>query len=162
MSSDDSRYLDKEYKTHFACFTCRKAFKKTMMREFYAHKGMAQAYRWLFAADLQASERKACEQRYGTDAATMRKAYLREAGKCPQCSGPMAEMSLDFQAPPQKDTAAWAIIEVMRGRGWTDVDTAPRKLSQLSAYFARYTNRSPGDLLAERIVKRAGRRRKLR
>lgn len=70
------RYAFGHYKPHFACFRCRKAFKRRHRSE----------------VDPGGDEHPA---------------------RCPECGEPMAELGLDFQAPPQSKRKQWEVLETL-------------------------------------------------
>lgn len=76
------RYAFARYKPHFACFRCRKAFKRRHRDE----------------VDPGGDEHPA---------------------RCPECGEPMAEMGLDFQAPPKAKRAQWRVLESLWEAGQT-------------------------------------------
>jgi len=65
------------YKEHYACFDCRKTFKRRLMQ------------------DIDRNKINSCNNPDD------------KVAKCPQCSKPMANMGKDFEAPKMKDTKAW-------------------------------------------------------
>jgi len=62
------------YKSHYACFACRKTFKRRLL------------------SDILDGYSKGVQEKPAT---------------CPECSGIMADMGLDFKSPKKKDTKAW-------------------------------------------------------
>jgi len=157
------RYAVKEYKSHFACFACRKAFKKTAMRDFYAQKGMSQVYHRLATIYCTPPARKAYQKQYGIDYAGLKKAYIDEVSTCPECGSAMAAMGLDFKAPRQSDAEAWEIIREMHAHGFDFRSCgcgpgygAPRKLSELPEFLepSSHRRRSAGERLLAGIAER--------
>lgn len=70
------RYGFGHYKPHFACFACRKGWKRRRRDD----------------VDPDGDEHPA---------------------RCPECGAPMAEMGLDFQAPPHDKVRAWRVLETL-------------------------------------------------
>ncbi len=69
------RYVNKVYKSHFACFNCRKTFKESYSRDFLdKQQGIA-----------------------------IESADFLEVRVCPQCKGEMFDMGFDFKAPKQSE-----------------------------------------------------------
>lgn len=68
------RYGITSYKPHYACFACRKSFKRRLSKDI--------------------------DRDYDKDK------IIPEA-KCPECGELMADMGLDFEAPPKKDVKKW-------------------------------------------------------
>lgn len=76
---------------HYACFTCRKSFKRPL--------GVATVNHYMTAEQQGAAIRDAWEK----DAAAER--------KCPDCGGKTFKMGLDFKAPKKGDSKAWGEVE---------------------------------------------------
>ena len=70
------RYGFGHYKPHFACFACRKGWKRRRRDDI----------------DPDGDEHPA---------------------RCPECGAPMAEMGIDFQAPPRGKVRAWRVLETL-------------------------------------------------
>jgi hypothetical protein len=99
------RYAFKHYKQHFACFACRKAFKRRNRSD----------------VDPEGDEHPA---------------------RCPECGHAMAEMGLDFKAPPQGKLRAWRVLETLWEVGETFHSCGcggpgyrPREPAALQAYL---------------------------
>jgi len=75
------------YKDRYACFVCRKAFKRRK------------------AEDLPARMRVAGE------------AGSRAVVRCPDCGGAMNNMGMDFAAPRRADVRQWRKVELLFERG---------------------------------------------
>jgi len=75
------------YKDRYACFRCRKAFKRRKSK------------------DLPARMRP---QNHEIEPAVVR---------CPDCRGPMHNMGMDFQAPRRNDVRQWRKVELLFERG---------------------------------------------
>lgn len=80
------RYGMTRYKSHYACFNCRKTFKRRLL------------------SDILEGHHKAEK---GSPA------------KCPECSGLMANMGLDFETPKKTDIKAWSHIATLYTVGIT-------------------------------------------
>lgn len=76
------RYAMARYKSHYACFECKKTFKRRLL--------------WDIKRDNNHEEIEA---------------------KCPQCSGLMANMGKDFEAPKMNDTKAWQHLKTLYSAG---------------------------------------------
>jgi hypothetical protein len=81
------RFAYKTYKVTFACFHCRKVFKKPPIEDYMKQHG------------------RTYEQVVGL--------YTDQLNKCPQCGRLMADLGLSFKAPKKTDEKAWRIIEGM-------------------------------------------------
>lgn len=127
------RYAWHNYRDHFACFDCRKAFK----------------YWQLEPVDEPTFKGR---QRL--------KRVPREI-TCPDCSKPMADMGLDFKAPPKNDTEAWEILRALFAGGFNFASCGcgpglepPRTLRAVPDWIERHRKRDAGDKLAEKFARR--------
>ncbi len=59
------RYAAVIYKSHFACFSCRKAFKKTPIDEYLKHAGLGAVYEEIVAVYSSTPRRRAVEAKFG-------------------------------------------------------------------------------------------------
>lgn len=107
------RYGWKIYKPHFACFRCRKVFKKAPIQDYLKQKELLDVYYKLLRAQRDAKGRQAFEEHYGVTLVELEGRYSADVGKCPQCGGEMADLGYDFRAPKQRDVKAWRMIEQM-------------------------------------------------
>jgi hypothetical protein len=84
------RYAWHNYRDHFACFDCRKAFKYWQWEEIdevvFNHKSR-----------LQRVPRQIV---------------------CPDCTQPMVDMGLDFKAPRKDDKKAWSVMRALHDHGF--------------------------------------------
>ena len=87
------------YKSHFACFECRKMFRR--------------AY----------EEREHYEMRHGMT----RSEAMSLPVPCPQCGRPMHNMGLDFKAPRQHETTQWEKVRLLFAHGyrWSSCGCGP-------------------------------------
>ena len=100
------RYAGQTYKSHFACFLCRKVFRKTAMEDYVEHVGLKVAHdRILF--------RQTRLGRHATPGISYEEVferYVADVSICPQCGKRMAAVGLDFKAPPHRKKEAWEIL----------------------------------------------------
>lgn len=130
------------YKSHFACFDCRKAFKQPAIEEWLAVRGRDFAYREL--VDLW-SHRAALARReaeLGIRLVDLQVEYRDSAHCCPVCGEPMVDMGLDFKPPRQSDVKAWRILQgmfrighVFHTCGCDGPGYIPKSSSQYRAYL---------------------------
>src|SRR5262245_9116746 len=85
------RYAWHNYRDHFACFDCRKAFKY---------------WQW------EATDKKTFNDRQQLQ-------HVPREIVCPDCSQPMADMGLDFKAPPKSNSQAWEIMRILHQEGFS-------------------------------------------
>lgn len=128
------RYAWHNYRDHFACFQCRKAFKYWQWED-------CDESQWKVRARLEHVPRKIV---------------------CPDCTRPMVDMGLDFKAPPKDDREAWQILETLHEHGFAfhgcGCDAGgfvpPRRLSEVPAWLERHRRLTEGEALAKRFAAR--------
>jgi hypothetical protein len=160
------RYAFKEYKPHFACFTCRKAFKKVAIKDYFSQRGLGEAYEKLFHTGMDSKPYQTFVERYGTDCEAMSAEYLAAVGTCPHCSSEMAPMGLDFKAPSRDDNESWAIIQTLyehgfafKGCGCSVGYAPPSRLSGVAEFLRNHIKESDGQQLLQTISRRVFRAR---
>jgi hypothetical protein len=128
------RYAYHNYRDHFACFHCRKAFKYWQWED-------CDESAWKMKARLHHVPREIV---------------------CPNCSRPMVDMGLDFKAPSKKDREAWKILEILCENGFTFDGcgcyvgfTPPRTLREVPEWLERHRKQSNGEILLKKIEARA-------
>lgn len=151
------RYAFKDYKSHFACFDCRKTFKKTSITDWTKQKGLDYAYKKLLR-DWSTKNRKKTEDVVGTTYEKIRDDYLEDVATCPQCGGAMAGMGYDFKAPKVGATEEWEVIRALydhgfafHGCGCSVGYTPPKRISGLQTFFRAHGRLSEGQRLLERL-----------
>jgi len=100
------RYAFKTYKSHFACFNCRKTFKQAPYSDLLQRIGRAAYYEKL--------KRKPIKQLNDGEIVMLTnfdKNYKDREIKCPQCGSYMADLGLDFKSPKKTALKEWKIIE---------------------------------------------------
>ncbi|MGB1250302.1 MAG: hypothetical protein ACPG8W_06695 [Candidatus Promineifilaceae bacterium] len=110
------RYGFGNYKPHFACFNCRKVFKRTSLGDYLnQHSSLYKLYSELNPykqAYVKAPEKlRAMQEKYQCTQAEIQAQYRVTVGKCSQCGSQMADLGLDFKAPRSADIRAWNAIE---------------------------------------------------
>lgn len=128
------RYAWHNYRDHFACFDCRKAFKY---------------WQWEPANETSFTTR----QKLGH--------FPREI-VCPDCQQPMVDMGLDFKAPPRKDTQQWEIMRALHEHGFTFHScgcyvgfTPPKSLREVPDWIEQHRKKSAGEKLLEKYDARS-------
>ena len=96
------RYALHTYKPHYACFTCRKAFKRSLISD--RGRRQSAAGKW-FAEQAGKSGLPSNDE--------------EQAATCPDCGGLMADMGLDFRAPAKTDRKAWEHLRTLYTVGIT-------------------------------------------
>jgi hypothetical protein len=155
------RYAYKIYKSHFACFECRKAFKKTALEDYVKHKGLDSAYHQITKVFGSPKRRRNKEQELGITYEEIKEQYFADVSCCPECGGTMAAMGLDFKAPKHTDVEAWEIVAKLYEKGFAFKGCGcyvgydpPTKLSELDAWLGKHMKKSEGEKLLEVIVKK--------
>lgn len=105
------------YKRHYACFSCRKAFKQPSIEDFLESRGRGYAYKQLrhLWSDKKALARHEAE--IGHRLSDLVEEYGNARHKCPECGSAMIDMGLDFKPPRQSAAKAWAILQGMYRTG---------------------------------------------
>lgn len=137
------------YKDRFACFTCRKAFKRRKPDDVFGLKRIKNPFAAKGAAQA---------------AAKAREASLGVVVRCPQCGGEMHDMGMDFKAPRQDDVKQWKKVEVLYSHGVTfhscgcsGPGLMPDDVKEIEAFLNdRRRTYSEGEKLLRRIA-RSGR-----
>jgi hypothetical protein len=109
------RYASKVYTSCFACFDCRKAFKKPPIEEFLAQHDRLFAYEQLHKSTAQ--QVPAAEARFGTSLKGLEAEYRTLISSCPQCGNEMANVGMDFKTPKQSDMNTWKNLRIMYREG---------------------------------------------
>ncbi|NIF04274.1 hypothetical protein F3J23_02375 [Chryseobacterium sp. Tr-659] len=104
------RYAGKTYKSHYACFKCRKAFKqpdaddilRRLRKEKVYHEPDGKSIRrigYVFTKTETEELQKIVSE------------IENRTIKCPECSNIMADLGKDFKAPKKTAIKEWKIIE---------------------------------------------------
>jgi hypothetical protein len=94
------------YKSHFACFRCRKTFKQAHYADLLKKIGKAGYFQKLMHKSMDKFSDKERVQFEEFD-----KNFMSREIKCPQCGGYMVDLGLDFRSPKQTAVKEWRIIE---------------------------------------------------
>jgi len=157
------RYAVKNYKSHFACFSCRKAFKKTPLSDYVVHKGLDTALAKIMRVYHTPPRRLEVEAEIGISYEQIVDQYLKDVSVCPECAGPMAAMGLDFRPPARADEDAWQIIAVLyehgfafKGCGCGGLGYAPpQRQRDLPEWLKQHCRQSEGEKLLEKFSQRS-------
>ena len=136
------------HKCHYACFSCRKAFKQPPIDDYFASRGQNRNAYAELAEVWRTGDKYELQRRESVLKARLEELegeYRAAVRKCPECGEPMVDMGLDFKAPRQADAKAWRIVQGMCktghafhtcgcvGPGWI-----PQSSSDYSAYLEKY------------------------
>ena len=131
------RYAWHNYRDHFACFLCRKAFKY---------------WQWEECDEITWNKRRNL-------------LHVPREIVCPDCARPMVDMGLDFKAPPRSDSVAWQILETLHSHGFNFQGCGcyvgfkpPKTLRELPRWLESHRCLSEGETLLRKIDKRAARK----
>lgn len=85
--------------------------------------------------------------------------------RCPQCRQPMADMGLDFKAPPKDDVDQWEKVRALYSAGFTFHSCGccgpgyrPSELKEVAAFLASNRPLSEGEALLRKIAARVSRK----
>jgi hypothetical protein len=130
------------YKTHFACFKCRKAFKQPPIEDYLAVQGRVHIYRELVACWSCEKKLTQRERKYGVKLDELRAEYHAAERQCPECGELMADLGLDFKPPRQNDVRAWTALQgvyrvghVWRTCGCNGPGWIPKSKSEFQQYL---------------------------
>jgi hypothetical protein len=104
------RYASKTYKIHFACFNCRKSFKKAPSEDLAIQNGDWEDYKLAFWSYSSAKSKKFRKENPDRVIYLTEK-YKNRKEKCPECGELMTDLGLDFKAPKKDKTKEWEIIK---------------------------------------------------
>ncbi|RKZ44739.1 MAG: hypothetical protein DRQ41_02015 [Gammaproteobacteria bacterium] len=104
------RYAFVNYKQTYACFSCRKVFKKVTFDDYIEQQGKKTI---VLSGCKKKSEHDRLEKHYNTTMDEIISEYNESINKCPDCCGLMANVGMDFKAPRRNDTKNWKILEGM-------------------------------------------------
>lgn len=156
------RYAIVTYKSHFACFSCRKAFKKTPIEDYVIHVGLSAAYEKILAVFNSPPRRREVEAKLGISYEQLQDRYFAEVSVCPQCRGRMASMGLDFRPPPKRDIEAWSIIQELyehgfafKGCGCSVGYAPPTRKAEVTEWLKSRPRQTEGEKLLEAISRKA-------
>ncbi|MEM7028809.1 MAG: hypothetical protein AAF629_04405 [Chloroflexota bacterium] len=107
------RYAGKSYKLHFACFGCRKAFRKPPVEDYMEQKGLIQKYNKLRFVHYNKTRLKKLETELNVTRDELHNSYIEQINKCPQCGNVMADLGRDIKVPRKNNQKAWRILEGM-------------------------------------------------
>ena len=142
------RYAWGHYKDHYACFDCRKCFKRpgtgTASRDWTDDR-----------REVDAPTDQVVLGCWRLDAAKVTLA-------CPHCGGVAIAMGLDFRAPVRGGIEAWEVVRRLRQAGVYFADCGcgsglrmPTRWRDVPAFLAEREKLSDGERLARRFAARA-------
>lgn len=98
------------YKSHFACFSCRKAFKQPSIVDYLDSRGLGYVFKQLELHWANKKMLKMREKEMGHRLDDLQEEYRKASHKCPECKNEMIDMGLDFKAPRQSNAKAWKTL----------------------------------------------------
>lgn len=101
------------YKSHFACFTCRKAFKQPPIEDHLDSHGLGYVYKQLQTLRYNTKALQRCEKQLGHCLTDLENEFQSVTHRCSECGDPMIDMGLDFKPPKQSDAKAWKRLQGM-------------------------------------------------
>jgi hypothetical protein len=128
------RYAWHNYRDHFACFECRKAFKY---------------WQWGVTSEKEFNHKQQLK-------------YVPREITCPDCKKPMVDMGLDFKAPPKNDADAWEIMRALSEHGFDFHSCGcgvgyvpPRTLREVPAWIEKHRQHTESEKLLGKFSDRA-------
>ena len=135
------RYAAKIYKSHYACFSCRKSFKQTDSYDILARIEKDKIYHELNGKSIQKvgqvftkKERNKLEELISE--------IENRSIKCPECGNLMADLGRDFKAPKKTAIKEWKIVEglyktgkVFHTCGCDGIGYIPQNLKDYEVYL---------------------------
>jgi len=147
------RYAFKDYKPHFACFGCRKTFKKVRMEEYFAQRGLGPTYDRLSSGKT--------DEKHAGEIEVMEQGYLKDVGICTHCGTEISSVGMDFRAPPMAEKEAWAILHCLYQYGFAFTGCGcsvgykpPAKMSGMAEFLGSHSRKSGGKKLLENIQRK--------
>lgn len=132
------RYAWHNYRDHFACFDCGKAFKY---------------WQWEPVDEEKFTQKQRLE-------------HVPREIVCPDCKQPMIDMGLDFKAPKKTDANAWEILKALVDHGFTFHScgcyvgfTPPKTLREVPQWIEEHRRKSDGEKMLDKIEKNSNARR---
>jgi hypothetical protein len=107
------------YKRHYTCFSCRKAFKQPPIEDYLDSRGRCYVYKQLQHLWANKKVLQLRENELGHRLSDLEQEYRNATHKCPECSGQMIDMGLDFKPAKQSDAKAWKTLQGMYRVGHT-------------------------------------------
>ncbi|WP_197527775.1 hypothetical protein [Posidoniimonas polymericola] len=99
------------YKSHFACFACRKAFKQPPISDWLAVRDRGYVYRELHRRWSLKSGLERREEELGFRLSDLESEFRDAIRKCPECGERMVDLGLDFKPPRQSESQAWKTLQ---------------------------------------------------
>jgi hypothetical protein len=129
------RYAWHNYRDHFACFECRKAYKY---------------WQWGLTDETEFAQKQKLQ-------------HVPREIVCPDCKRPMVDMGLDFKAPRRSDLEAWEILRVLHENGFAfhgcGCDAGgvvpPRTLRELSEWLEKHQHTTEAEKVLQRFEAKA-------
>lgn len=104
------RYAFKTYKIHFACFDCRKSFKKLPFSDLMKANGDWDVYMKAFGGYNKQRNKNFRKENPEIVEMLIQK-YKNREEKCPECAKLMANVGKDFKAPKKERKKQWRILQ---------------------------------------------------
>jgi uncharacterized C2H2 Zn-finger protein len=142
------RYAFKTYKSHFACFNCRKTFKQAHYSDLLRRIGKSQYYKKLLGKPIHKLTEKE-----KLVLANLGENFKDRSVKCPECGNYMADLGLDFKSPRKQAVKEWKIIEGLYtiGKsfyscGCNGIGYIPQNPRDYKAYLKNLLQEYEGDI----------------
>lgn len=148
------RYAGKTYKSHYACFSCRKSFKQIDSYDILAriekdkiyHEFNGKSIRKVGQVFTKKERNKLDELIFEIENRPI---------KCPECGSLMADLGRDFKAPKKTATKEWKIIEglyqigkVFHTCGCDGIGYIPQNSKDYEVYLKNRLEEYQGNLVS--------------
>ena len=100
------RYGFKIYKNHYACFKCRKTFKKPPLEDLLAQNGDQEDFKKAFPYQENNNSIKFKAENL-EKISYLTKKYIDRREFCPDCGKEMIDLGKDFKAPKKNHKKEW-------------------------------------------------------
>ncbi len=146
------RYAFKTYKSHYACFDCRKTFKRPPLVDLAKQNGDLENLKktlW----NRRTKETKKFRKENPELVKTLEDRYVNKEEKCPDCGKAMAHVGLDLRVPKRHKVKEWKILEGLykSGRsfsscGCNGIGSFPKTMRNYKAELLRTKARNEWSL----------------
>ena len=140
------RYGFTEYKNTYACFKCRKGFKRRLDKDL------------LSLTELKILNQNEFEKLIYKKQPTNSALKSRAVVKCPECEGGMVNLGKDLQLPKKDKKEEWLAIEYLANNhfnfftcGCYGIGVVPQNLQQAYDLIEQKRNKTEGEKLLKKI-----------
>ncbi|MFC5539862.1 hypothetical protein ACFPQ1_36530 [Rhodocytophaga aerolata] len=140
------RYGFIEYKNTYACFNCRKGFKRRLDRDLLSQK------------ELRVEKQKKFDKLIYKKEVADKKANDTLLIKCPDCGDQMVNLGKDLRLPKKDKQEQWMAIEYLANNnfnfftcGCDGIGVVPQNLQEAYKLMEERRRKTEGEKLLEKI-----------